>query len=135
MYDWLTNLELVLSGICTICVFVMEGFYKAEAGSKVLINGADISSVPLVQLRRTARLIPQTPTLFGTTIRSALVGTTGETMREDGPTISDDEVWLTLARVNMACAVRSLPQALDTQVKYSIRLWFLIGCLLGGDHG
>ena len=88
------------------------GFYPVEPESSLTVDGLEVAALPLADLRRRVRLVPQTPTLFGTTVADALVGET-----EVGAGSAGDDharVWKALERVRMAAAVRALPQGLAT---------------------
>lgn len=81
-------------------------FVEPERG-RILIDGVDITSVPLERLRRSIAIIPQDPTLFIGTVRLNL-DRFGE--------CSDAEVWEALRRVQLAEHVRGLPGGLDAPV-------------------
>ncbi len=86
------------------------GFYAVEPESSLTVDGREVAAVPLTDLRRRVRLVPQTPTLFGTTVADALVGEAAEAEGGGGGA----RVWKALERVRMAEAVRTLPQGLTT---------------------
>ncbi|GAB5030200.1 multidrug resistance-associated protein 1 [Nannochloropsis oceanica] len=88
------------------------GFYGMESGSSLKVDGAEIMSLPLSSLRRQVRLIPQNPTLFGTTLRNVLMGG-NEVENERG---GEEEVWEALERVHMAESVRKLSEGLETKL-------------------
>ena len=81
-------------------------FVEPENG-RVLIDGVDITSVPLDRLRRNIAIIPQDPTLFIGTVRLNL---------DRFSECSDAEVWEALRRVQLAEHVRDLPGGLDAPV-------------------
>jgi ABC-type multidrug transport system fused ATPase/permease subunit len=89
------------------------GFYGVEGGSSLKVDGAEVMSLPLSSLRRRVRLIPQHPTLFGTTLRNVLLG--GDEVEEDEGG-REEEVWEALGRVHMAESVRGLPEGLETRL-------------------
>jgi len=88
------------------------GFYGVEGGSSLKVDGAEVMSLPLSSLRRRVRLIPQHPTLFGTTLRNVLVG--GDEVEDEGG--REEEVWEALGRVHMAESVRGLSGGLETRL-------------------
>lgn len=75
---------------------------------KILIDGQDISLLPLEKLRQSLAIVPQDPTLFLGTIRSNL-----DRYNE----FSDDEIWNALSAVYMADFLRSLPTGLHSTVE------------------
>lgn len=90
---------------------LLLGLYQREEG-ELTVAGMDVGSVPVHMLRQRVRLIPQTPTLFGLTIRDALtgrLGSPGEERREE-----EREVWRALGRVQLAEVIRQLPKGLDS---------------------
>ena len=72
-----------------------------------MIDGVDITSIPLARLRRSIAIIPQDPTLFIGTVRSNL-----DRFRE----CTDDDVWEALRRVQLADHVRQLAGGLDAEI-------------------
>eukprot|EP00624_Nannochloropsis_granulata_P007188 evm.model.NODE_6679_length_19313_cov_19.735516.5 len=88
------------------------GFYGMEDGSSLKVDGAEVMSLPMSSLRRRVRLIPQHPTLFGTTLRNVLMGG-NEVENERG---GEKEVWEALERVHMAESVRELSEGLETKL-------------------
>ncbi len=81
-------------------------FVEPESGT-ILIDGVDITSIPLARLRRSIAIIPQDPTLFIGTVRSNL-----DRFRE----CTDDDVWEALRRVQLADHVRKLPGGLEAEI-------------------
>lgn len=81
-------------------------FIELESGS-ILIDGIDITSIPLPRLRRSIAIIPQDPTLFIGSVRSNL-----DRFHE----CSDNDVWEALRRVQLADHVRNLPGGLAAAI-------------------
>jgi len=81
-------------------------FIEPERG-RVLIDGVDITSIPLDRLRRSIAIIPQDPTLFIGTVRRNL---------DRFDDCSDADVWEALRRVQLAEHVRALPGGLYAPV-------------------
>jgi len=78
-----------------------------QAG-RVRLNGVDIRTVALADLRRRVALMTQDAPVFHDTIRAnLLIG------RNDA---SDDGLWQALEAVHLGDFVRSLPRALDTML-------------------
>lgn len=84
-------------------------FIEAERGA-IAIDGVDIGTVPLEQLRRSLAIIPQDPTLFLGTIRNNL-----DRYNE----YSDKDVIEALKHAAMWDYVASLPQGLNSPVTES----------------
>lgn len=73
-------------------------FIDIERGS-ILLDGIDIASIPLDELRSSIAVIPQDPTLFVGTVRSNL----------DRFSLSaDEELWTALRRVKMDSVIESI---------------------------
>jgi ABC-type multidrug transport system fused ATPase/permease subunit len=81
-------------------------FVEPERG-RILIDGIDITSIPLERLRRNIAIIPQDPTLFIGTVRLNL-----DRFNE----CTDEEIWQALGRVRLAEVIRSLPGGLSAPV-------------------
>ncbi|MBC8125303.1 MAG: ABC transporter ATP-binding protein/permease, partial [Candidatus Kapabacteria bacterium] len=81
-------------------------FVEPESGM-ILIDGVDITSVPLPRLRRSVAIIPQDPTLFIGSIRRNLDRFTECT---------DAEIWEALRRVQLLDHIQSLPDGLQSSV-------------------
>lgn len=81
-------------------------FVEPESGT-IMIDGVDITSIPLARLRRSIAIIPQDPTLFIGTVRSNL-----DRFRE----CTDADVWEALRRVQLADHVRQLPGGLEAEI-------------------
>jgi ABC-type multidrug transport system fused ATPase/permease subunit len=81
-------------------------FVEPERG-RIVIDGIDITSIPLDRLRRSIAIIPQDPTLFIGTVRLNL-----DRFNE----CSDAEIWEALRRVQLAELIRELPGGLNAPV-------------------
>eukprot|EP00301_Raphidiophrys_heterophryoidea_P001087 c10543_g1_i1.p1 GENE.c10543_g1_i1~~c10543_g1_i1.p1 ORF type:complete len:1410 (-),score=317.84 c10543_g1_i1:416-4645(-) len=88
-------------------VLALFRMVELKAGS-IEIDGQDISSVPLHDLRHRLGMIPQDPFLFSGTIRSNLDVTSQ---------YSDEEIWEALRMVNLSNSVRELDGQLEHAVK------------------
>ncbi|KAI9091703.1 P-loop containing nucleoside triphosphate hydrolase protein [Phlyctochytrium arcticum] len=88
---------------------IIAGLYRlveASAG-KISIDGIDISTLPVKQLRRNLSIIPQTPVLFEGTVRSNLDPSASHT---------DKVLWKILDRCRLKSFVSSMPKKLDGAV-------------------
>ncbi|XP_006811395.2 ATP-binding cassette sub-family C member 8-like [Saccoglossus kowalevskii] len=74
---------------------------------RIIIDGVDISSVPLLTLRSRLTIIPQDPTLFEGTIRFNL---------DPDYLKSDEELWEALEIAQLKISVSELDMQLDAQV-------------------
>lgn len=81
--------------------------FHSEKGS-ILIDGVDISSIPLERLRKSIAYVSQEPTLMLGTLRENL---------DRNYEHSDEVIWNALERSHMAETVRHLPQGLNTHVQ------------------
>ncbi|CAN4093072.1 unnamed protein product [Withania somnifera] len=77
------------------------------AAGRIIIDGIDISSLGLHDLRSRFGIIPQEPVLFEGTVRSN-IDPIGQ--------YSDDEIWQSLERCQLKDVVSSKPQELDSTV-------------------
>ncbi|VVC91565.1 unnamed protein product [Leptidea sinapis] len=83
-------------------------FRIVEASSgRILIDGIDISSLGLQQLRSRITIIPQDPVLFSGTLRMNL---------DPFQTYSDDDIWRSLRHAHLESFVRGLPAGLLNEV-------------------
>lgn len=73
----------------------------------ILIDGRDISTVPLTELRQQIAIIPQDPVIFSGTIRFQL---------DPFNAHSDEEVWEALRSVNLEDYIASLPLQLQEKI-------------------
>ncbi|RYH19548.1 ATP-binding cassette domain-containing protein [archaeon] len=74
----------------------------------IYIDGRDITSIPLTQLRASIAIIPQDPVLFTGSIRFQL---------DPFHMHSDEEIWHSLEQVQLAQMIRQLPRQLEEEVK------------------
>lgn len=74
---------------------------------EIEIDGINIASLPLAQLRRSLAIIPQDPILFVGSLRSNI---------DRYSEYSDDVVWWALDQANLGPQVRRLPHGLETTV-------------------
>ena len=79
---------------------------------KIFIDGVDISTVPVSQLRSAVAILPQDPTLFSGSVRSNL-DPNNQLNRNSN---SDPTLWNALKHVGMATKILSLPGKLDAFV-------------------
>lgn len=78
------------------------------ASGKIMIDGIDIATVPLEQLRKNMAIIPQDPTLFQGTLRENL---------DRFGFYSDQELHRVLKNVQLEDWYRALPKGLHSEVK------------------
>eukprot|EP01033_Poteriospumella_lacustris_P004219 gene4219-3010_t len=85
---------------------LMVALFRIEelVGGKILIDGLDISRIPLPLLRAKLCIIPQDPVMFSASVRFNL---------DPFDEFSDEAVWEVLENVNMKDHVLSLPNKLE----------------------
>ncbi|KAK9702811.1 Multidrug resistance-associated protein 5 [Basidiobolus ranarum] len=93
------------SGKSTLLVSLLRIVEAAEG--KVLVDGLDISTIGLSDLRNKIDVIPQEPVLFVGTIRSNL---------DPFDRCAENEIWSALEAVHMSDKVKSMPLKLDEVV-------------------
>jgi ABC-type multidrug transport system fused ATPase/permease subunit len=81
--------------------------YNASTSGRIVIDGMDISEIPLSTLRQRLAIIPQDPILFSGTVRSNL---------DPFSAHNDDEMWLALERSGLAPIIKRNPGGLDATV-------------------
>eukprot|EP00004_Rigifila_ramosa_P012441 TRINITY_DN2693_c0_g1_i2.p1 TRINITY_DN2693_c0_g1~~TRINITY_DN2693_c0_g1_i2.p1 ORF type:complete len:1252 (+),score=315.24 TRINITY_DN2693_c0_g1_i2:1186-4941(+) len=77
------------------------------SGGTIIIDGRDVSKMPLDELRGSLSIIPQEPVLFKGTIRSNM---------DPFNLYSDDQLWTAIRTAHLEATVSALPLKLDAPV-------------------
>uniref|UniRef100_A0A673HPC8 ATP-binding cassette, sub-family C (CFTR/MRP), member 2 n=1 Tax=Sinocyclocheilus rhinocerous TaxID=307959 RepID=A0A673HPC8_9TELE len=101
--DWPTTYQIPSKSSLTNCLFRI---IEASEG-RILIDGIDISTLGLHDLRSRLAIIPQDPVLFSGTLRMNL---------DPFEKSSDEEIWTVLELAHLKDYVRGLPTGLQHEV-------------------
>ena len=93
-------------GKSTLCQLVPR-FYDVTEGS-IRVDGTDVRSYPIPQLRKKIGMVPQRAVLFSGTLR--------ENMQWNKQDAGDEEIWQALRVAQAEEFVRKLPDGLDTRI-------------------
>lgn len=88
-------------------VHLLLGLYEKDCG-EILINGVPIERVGYPCIRQHVTTVLQTPVLFNSSVRANL------TMGKD--TVSDTELWRSLAIAELKSTIEKLPAGLDAEI-------------------
>ncbi|GEO03290.1 multidrug ABC transporter ATP-binding protein [Adhaeribacter aerolatus] len=94
------------AGKSTIVALLMK-FYELSSG-KILVDGRDINTLNLTQLRQHIGIVPQEVLLFGGSIR--------ENIAYGRPNATDEEIVTAARKANAYDFIQSFPEGLDTLV-------------------
>ncbi|QHL88933.1 ATP-binding cassette domain-containing protein [Nibribacter ruber] len=94
------------AGKSTIVQLLMK-FYAVDQGT-ILVDGKNVSSLPLHELRGNLGIVPQEILLFGGTIR--------ENIAYGKPEATEEEIWEAAQKANALQFIQSFPEAFDTVV-------------------
>ena len=94
------------AGKSTIVSLLMK-FYELSSG-RILIDGRDINTLNLTQLRQHIGIVPQEVLLFGGSIR--------ENISYGRPNATDEEIIMAARKANAYDFIQSFPEGLDTLV-------------------
>jgi ABC-type multidrug transport system fused ATPase/permease subunit len=94
------------AGKSTIVQLLMK-FYAVDQGT-ILVDGKNVASLPLHELRHNIGIVPQEILLFGGTIR--------ENIAYGRPEATEEEIWEAAQKANALQFIQSFPEAFDTVV-------------------